>query len=442
MERFILRKEVFGGIIYDSYEKSNFSIDEIFYTVIKEYDKHKLKGIQDKFKATDDYDKVLEFMDVLKSKNIIHNDIFNGRIIENEINSKSLSAPTKVFISITDNCNLRCKHCFGDYTNGRNMNIEQFKALLNKLKSIGTYRLGITGGEPFSNPDIYKILEEAIKEKFKVQITTNGTLITDDFFDLIDKYGSDSMSLSISIDGKEDVHDYIRGKGTFKVIKQNINKLIESNVRVIFNTIITEYNIDSLEEFLIEMKNMGILSGSFMPLRLLGRATENFVNDKEYFSLEKKKYVIDILKKHARNTKRKQFFDRKAITPDGKIRIIVYDDDVPMRYLKNKRCGGGISVASIKANGDMTPCIFLDEFFKDRKMKFANVFEEDILDIWNKNEQFIFMRELSYCDECIDCDYIDKENCDCGCVANSYSVNKDVLVKDSIGICLKGINVL
>lgn len=83
----------------------------------------------------------------------------------------------KVYVEVTNICNKRCSFCPTSSRNKREMKVEEFKNVINKIKPITNYIYMHIKGEPLlhsSFPTLIKICKE---NNINVNITTNGTLI-------------------------------------------------------------------------------------------------------------------------------------------------------------------------------------------------------------------------------------------------------------------------
>lgn len=83
----------------------------------------------------------------------------------------------KVYIEISNICNLKCSFCPGTTRQPKRMNIDEFRIVLTKIKDYTDYIYFHLLGEPLCHPDLEAFLSLAEEMKFKVIITTNGTLI-------------------------------------------------------------------------------------------------------------------------------------------------------------------------------------------------------------------------------------------------------------------------
>lgn len=82
----------------------------------------------------------------------------------------------KIYIEITNNCNLKCDFCIKNERKIEFIKEEKFKLLLNKIKGYTEYLYFHILGEPLSHPKINELIDIASKD-FKINITTNGYLI-------------------------------------------------------------------------------------------------------------------------------------------------------------------------------------------------------------------------------------------------------------------------
>ncbi len=82
----------------------------------------------------------------------------------------------KVYIEITNNCNLNCDFCIKNTRPHQYMSKEDFKKILSKLNGYTKYLYFHILGEPLLHPNINEFIDIASKN-YKINITTNGYLI-------------------------------------------------------------------------------------------------------------------------------------------------------------------------------------------------------------------------------------------------------------------------
>ncbi len=84
----------------------------------------------------------------------------------------------KIYIEITNNCNLKCSFCSEVKRKRRFMTTEEFENILIKIKDYTDYIYLHIKGEPLLHPNIIEFLRLADKYNLKVNLTTNGTLFS------------------------------------------------------------------------------------------------------------------------------------------------------------------------------------------------------------------------------------------------------------------------
>ena len=83
----------------------------------------------------------------------------------------------KVYLEISNLCNLRCAFCPGTKRDPHRMTEAEFSALLPKIRPFSDYLYFHLMGEPLCHPLLDRFLELAGQAGFKVILTTNGTLL-------------------------------------------------------------------------------------------------------------------------------------------------------------------------------------------------------------------------------------------------------------------------
>lgn len=83
----------------------------------------------------------------------------------------------KIYLEITNTCNLSCSFCPKTKRKPGILSEEQFKLLLSKLQPYTDYLYFHLMGEPLTHPKLDKFLTLAGDAGFRVILTTNGTLL-------------------------------------------------------------------------------------------------------------------------------------------------------------------------------------------------------------------------------------------------------------------------
>lgn len=85
--------------------------------------------------------------------------------------------PNKAYLEITNVCNLSCSFCHGTIREPKFISIEEFKIAASKLRSFADFLYFHLLGEPLLHPDLAEFFSIAGELGFKVNLTTNGTLL-------------------------------------------------------------------------------------------------------------------------------------------------------------------------------------------------------------------------------------------------------------------------
>ncbi len=152
-------------------------------------------------------------------------------------------------IKLTSRCNLRCVMCRYWRTEREDtVSSERWRQVFHELRELGGRKVHFSGGEVFLRPDFLDLAESAIDAGLKVNVTTNGTLVTRDAVRRIGRIGVNSVS--ISLDGPTaSAHDAIRRQPrAFARSVATIRRLVRlgGKPRVRINTVVMRENFRRL----------------------------------------------------------------------------------------------------------------------------------------------------------------------------------------------------
>nr|MBF0223409.1 SPASM domain-containing protein [Desulfobulbaceae bacterium] len=83
----------------------------------------------------------------------------------------------KIFIEITNNCNLSCSFCHRSKRAKAYMPPEEFSVIIRQAKAFTSYIALHVLGEPLLHPDLGRLLADCHGQNLAVNLTTNGTLL-------------------------------------------------------------------------------------------------------------------------------------------------------------------------------------------------------------------------------------------------------------------------
>ena len=121
---------------------------------------------------------------------------------------------------ITLRCNLRCRYCDFPRHADRELGTDEIERLLAGLRRDGTFRLGISGGEPLLREDLGDVLRRAVDLGFMTSVVTNALLLEDRLDDV-----APAQFVLTTIEGDAAAHERIRGKRSWTKTIQGLEAL-------------------------------------------------------------------------------------------------------------------------------------------------------------------------------------------------------------------------
>lgn len=385
-----IRKEHFGGILFNKDTGDVIEIDREAFTVIsiikdievvdvkalldltisykgRRIDRERIKSVLSSFNAMD-------IIDVMP--NGVLNE--NYRIVLEEkslIKLKwpmyvHLSAPETVHWAVTFQCGESCPDCYierhkGLFTN--ELDTQNALKLINKLTDSGVFQLAIGGGEPFMRNDLEDIVYSASKKGLIVHITTGKYEIERRRLDALAKH---IKTLQIGIRTDE-----LFSKSTCAVEKLRalVTQLNERNIITGANIIMTRSSIHNFDRIVETLLQCG-----FNRYTLLRYKPP--VDIKRWLQEKPEKHDLDLLEEkltvmqeihtdiHFRIDCALSFLERR-LNPQTAL------------YAGIRGCVAGDRIISVAPDGSVYPCSQLVEDI----FKAGNLLNEDFESIWNRN---------------------------------------------------------
>ena len=196
------------------------------------------------------------------------------------------STSLHIFV-LTNNCNFNCRYCQAQSENNNNYGYMTkdiaLKAVDIALQSPAhLLSFEMQGGEPLLNFDVMKeiILYSEKKrgtKEISYTITTNGSLLSEEILDFFEKY---KVSVSISLDGPRELHNYNRpmknGQDSFEYIKGNVKKLEAKHINGGAVLTSTVFSLDKWKEIVDTYLELGFSDVFIRALTPLGYANEHW----------------------------------------------------------------------------------------------------------------------------------------------------------------------
>lgn len=156
--------------------------------------------------------------------------------------------PLTVIFNVTNRCNSRCKHCYLAYSEGdssNEMSTEEAKTLIADLRNNGCLRISFSGGEPLLREDIGELISCVRGMGMSVTLNSNGILVPQYLSTL-----KNLDSLAISLDGRPEHHNILRGEGTGEKALFGVKQAAEDGIRVHVNMVLNKYNLNDVDYML------------------------------------------------------------------------------------------------------------------------------------------------------------------------------------------------
>lgn len=133
-------------------------------------------------------------------------------------------------------CNIECKNCYIESSPKNDrlvyLTFDEVKLFIDEAidNNLKTKEIGFTGGEPFMNKDILKMVDYALEKKFKVLILSNAMKPMLNKKEELLKLRHPNLTIRVSIDHyNKTKHEEVRGKGTYEVMMKGLKWLSKNN---------------------------------------------------------------------------------------------------------------------------------------------------------------------------------------------------------------------
>ena len=267
--------------------------------------------------------------------------------------------PFFVSWGLTRRCNLRCKYCNAWREAPPEMDTSQILDIIDRLSELGTRMIRFTGGEPLLRDDIGEIICYARNSGIFVTLATNGIMLANRISQIKKIDG-----ISISLDGTEDVHDAIRGLGTYKSAIEALSIAKSKNIPLTLVTTLNSINLFSVDHLLhiAEMNKVRIFFQPATKMILYDEQPNPVYPDADQF----RAVILSLIK-----LKRKNKFIGNSIS--GLRHLYHWPEKTAIN------CMAGRIICRLHVDGNISSCPRFR--IKDNEL---NIIEKDIAHCFNK----------------------------------------------------------
>ena len=320
-----------------------------------------------------------------------------------------IKAPLTINWALNNSCNFRCRHCYSRNDPAGELPLDELCRSLEKVARLGVLAVNFGGGEPLLREDLCSIASHAASCGLRVSMNSNGSLIDGVCAPLLKRAGF--YKVGISVDSHLPApHDTLRGvPGSHQRACEALGHLQNAGIRTYISSVICRINhlqIDELIEF-AQARKVDQLNFHNFKCVGLGQANRD---------------ELDLTPAEWRD-----FYRRALAAKDRCPGLDISLDDpviaslgVPSGNLVKGSVCGKLSL-NIKANGDITPCGFIQTVI-------GNITRDDLGELWRNSELLHAMRHKKPTGKCGGCDHYDE--CLGGCSARALAVSGDLNAPD------------
>lgn len=302
----------------------------------------------------------------------------NGRLaatlLDREPPEGHLLGPLATHVEVIGACNLACTHCFASPLprNQRPLSLRELDGLFLELASMGSFRLGLTGGEPLLRKDLFDIVDAATDRGLHPCLTTNALLIDESIAKALGR--RELVWLNVSLEGAcAETNDRVRGPGVFDQVMERL-ALLREHARFTLAFTLMRHNLEEVEACVRLAREVGAHTAVFRPLYPVGTAasTPDAMPPFEGY--------VDALARVGQLDEEADLHSVDPFSPGAR-------EELRAVLTSSPSCGAATTVASVSVQGDVSPCSFLGSAFES-----GNVRDERFESIWRRGHAFRRLR--------------------------------------------------
>ena len=319
---------------------------------------------------------------------------------------------TRCVWEITLACCFSCRYCGSGGGRARDGELSTAECLsvADQLADLGCWRVSLIGGEVFMRKDWRKIVARLVRHDIRVNIITNGFLFKEEI--LADLKALQIESVSVSLDGPEEVHDRYRQEGSYDRAIRAVRALGDAGIPVSVISTLNRENAAHLSELYEMLRTTRIFAWQLQACSPMGNAAAGGVD----IAFDPRE-VIQFVAEHMREAP-------FAMGVADNIGYFTPEEGSIRGNMSGKAyfggCRAGISAIGIDSVGNVRGC----ESMYDPRFNEGNLRERSLREIWEDPDGFAYNRKFTegmLTGRCAGCEY--GAYCAGGCRSYNYFVH-------------------
>ncbi|HKW44494.1 MAG TPA: pyrroloquinoline quinone biosynthesis protein PqqE [Candidatus Eremiobacteraceae bacterium] len=316
----------------------------------------------------------------------------------------AVSSPLSLLAEITYRCNLQCAYCYNplDLSSYRDeLDVVEWLRVIDEAAELGILQIHFSGGEPTLRPeDLVAMVETARDRGLYSNLITQGTFLSESLIARLAGAGLDHAQISVQSAGAS-AGDEIAGAAVHAAKFEALARAAaRTDIAVTLNCVLHRANIDDAERVIALAEDLGIRRLELANAQMYGWAHRNRAT---------------VLCTRDQLLRADEVIAREQERLRGAMEIVYVRADYHDAFPKPCMNGWGRRFMTVAPNGKALPCPAAAAI---TALRFENVLERSLEDIWYRSESFQVYRGTEWMTEpCRSCVRRDVDFGGCRCQA-------------------------
>lgn len=265
------------------------------------------------------------------------------------------------------NCNQRCLHCYAAgqrHANGKELDTDTWKEIIEKCKKARIPQLTFTGGEPTQREDLFELIRSA--RWFVTRLNTNGVRLTEDYCRRLWEAELDNVQITFYSE-KREIHNKLTGSMHYDETVDGIRNALKAGLSVNVNTPLCRENAEYTDTVKF-LRSLGVVYVTCSGLIPAGNAT-----GQESMSMKLSEEEITEIVRQAADYCGENGMEIRFTSPGW-----IAEESLQRMGLEVPSCGAALSNMAVTPAGDVVAC----QSCLEREV-FGNMCTTEWKKIWN-----------------------------------------------------------